>query len=116
MTAQNPEATRQAESVPPAPEERTRVAAWRLLLSNPVTVVSAVLLFIVVFVALLVASFFGGEKDKPVAPEAPAGEFDAFAGGYPVPPTGGQELPELAQVLPGDADHPPAPAPERGEA
>lgn len=70
----------------------------------------------VVFVALLVASFFGGEKDKPVVAEAPAGEFDAFAGGYPVPPTGGQELPELAQVLPGDADHPPAPAPERGEA
>ncbi|GAA1432937.1 NADH-quinone oxidoreductase subunit NuoH [Microlunatus lacustris] len=70
----------------------------------------------VVFVALLAASFFGGEKDE-AAPERPTGPFDAFAGGYPVPPTGGQELPELAQVLPGDADRPPAPArePERGE-
>lgn len=53
MTAQNPDATQQASSSRPVPEERTRVAAWRLLLSNPVTVVSAVLLFIVVFVALL---------------------------------------------------------------
>jgi NADH-quinone oxidoreductase subunit H len=68
----------------------------------------------IVFAALLVASFFGGEAEKP-APE-PSGEFDAFAGGYPVPPMGGQELPELAQVLPGDADRPTAPVPERGEA
>jgi NADH-quinone oxidoreductase subunit H len=58
----------------------------------------------VVFVVLLVASFFGGEDEKKPEP-APAGEFDAFAGGYPVPPTGGQELPELAQVLPGDTEH-----------
>ena len=68
----------------------------------------------IVFAALLVASFIGGEAEKP-APEQ-AGEFDAFAGGYPVPPMRGQELPELAQVLPGDADRPPAPVPERGEA
>ena len=27
------------------------------------------------------------------------GEFDAFAGGYPVPPMGDQVLPEFAQVL-----------------
>jgi NADH-quinone oxidoreductase subunit H len=69
-----------------------------------------------VFVVLLVASFFGGqEEEKPAA--APAGEFDAFAGGYPVPPQKGQELPELAQVLPGDAERPSTPAPpERGEA
>ena len=70
----------------------------------------------VVFVALLVTSFFGGDKDQPAAAEPATGEFDAFAGGYPVPPMAGQELPELAQVLPGDADGPPAPAPERGEA
>ena len=71
----------------------------------------------VVFVVLLVASFFGGVKDEPATPGQPAGEFDAFAGGYPVPPTGGQELPELAQVLPGDAERSPTtPAPERGDA
>jgi NADH-quinone oxidoreductase subunit H len=68
----------------------------------------------IVFAALLVASFIGGEAEKPAA--EPAGEFDAFAGGYPVPPMRGQELPELAQVLPGDADRPTAPVPERGEA
>jgi NADH-quinone oxidoreductase subunit H len=70
----------------------------------------------VVFVALIAASFFGGEKDEPRPVEEPTGPFDAFAGGYPVPPMAGQELPELAQVLPGDTDRPPAPAPERGEA
>jgi NADH-quinone oxidoreductase subunit H len=70
----------------------------------------------VVFVVLLAASFLGGqEEEKPAA--VPAGEFDAFAGGYPVPPTKGQELPELAQVLPGDAERSSTTAPpERGEA
>ena len=38
------------------------------------------------------------------------GPFDAFAGGYPVPPQGNQQLPELAGVLVGeespDADSP----------
>ena len=69
----------------------------------------------VVFVILLAASFLGGDEKKP-EPE-PAGEFDAFAGGYPVPPMKGQELPELAQVLPGDAERTPTtPAPERGDA
>jgi len=64
----------------------------------------------VVFVGLLVASIFGGESEG--SPDSgPVGEFDAFAGGYPVPPMAGQELPELAQVLPGDTDRPPAPAP-----
>jgi NADH-quinone oxidoreductase subunit H len=69
-----------------------------------------------VFVALLVASFFGGqEEEKPAA--VPAGEFDPFAGGYPVPPRKGQQLPELAQVLPGDAERSSTTAPpERGEA
>ncbi len=68
----------------------------------------------VVFVALLVASIFGGESEG--SPDSgPVGDFDAFAGGYPVPPMAGQELPELAQVLPGDTDRPPAPAPDRGD-
>jgi NADH-quinone oxidoreductase subunit H len=70
----------------------------------------------VVFVVLIGLSFFGGD-DKPATetPE-PEGEFDAFAGGYPVPPQGKQQLPELAQVLrgePGDAD---AAAPPTGAA
>ncbi|SDT30039.1 NADH-quinone oxidoreductase subunit H [Friedmanniella luteola] len=89
-----------------------RVARSEAWFDTPVFWVVAV----VVFVALLAASFFGGDKDEPAPPAQPAGEFDAFAGGYPVPPMGGQELPELAQVLPGDTERPPAPAPERGEA
>jgi NADH-quinone oxidoreductase subunit H len=56
----------------------------------------------VVFVALLVASFFGGKEEE--APARQEKEFDAFAGGYPVPPMPGQQLPELAGVLTGVQD------------
>ncbi|MDX6321292.1 MAG: NADH-quinone oxidoreductase subunit [Propionibacteriaceae bacterium] len=55
----------------------------------------------IVLVALLAASFFGGKEVEEERAE-PVAEFDAFAGGYPVPPTGGQQLPELAGVLSGD--------------
>ena len=57
----------------------------------------------IILVALVVLSFFGPEEKKP-EPE-PEEEFDAFAGGYPVPPSKGQVLPELAGVLrPGPDD------------
>jgi NADH-quinone oxidoreductase subunit H len=57
---------------------------------------------VAIFVVLLALSFFGGkEEPEKAAPEAEA-EFDAFAGGYPVPPTGDQVLPELATVLTAD--------------
>jgi NADH-quinone oxidoreductase subunit H len=52
---------------------------------------------VAIFVVLIALSFFGG-KEEPAESE-PAVEFDAFAGGYPVPPMGDQELPELATVL-----------------
>jgi len=60
----------------------------------------------VVFVVLLGFSFFGGGEPKEAA-EGPGArpaargpvEFDAFAGGYPVPPMPGQVLPEFAGVL-----------------
>jgi NADH-quinone oxidoreductase subunit H len=51
----------------------------------------------VVFVVLLGLSFFGG-GEKTAAAE-PSREFDAFAGGYPVPPMHGEQLPELAGVV-----------------
>jgi NADH-quinone oxidoreductase subunit H len=58
-----------------------------------------------VFAVLVGLAFFGGGKEEPTAEAAePAGEFDAFAGGYPVPPMGDQVLPEFAQVLPGEED------------
>lgn len=60
---------------------------------------------VAVFVVLIGLSFFGGAEQKPAAvPEE--GDFDAFAGGYPVPPGKGQQLPELAQVVPGDPHEP----------
>ena len=59
----------------------------------------------VAFVLLLGLTFLGGGREAPkeVADE-PVTEFDAFAGGYPVPPMGGQVLPEFAQVLSGEED------------
>jgi NADH-quinone oxidoreductase subunit H len=58
-----------------------------------------------VFAVLVGLAFFGGGKEEPTAEaEGPAGEFDAFAGGYPVPPMGDQVLPEFAQVLRGEED------------
>jgi NADH-quinone oxidoreductase subunit H len=56
----------------------------------------------IVFVVLLALSFFGGKEPAEAKPEEPAGAFDAFAGGYPVPPMGRQQLPELAGVLRAD--------------
>jgi NADH-quinone oxidoreductase subunit H len=59
----------------------------------------------IVFVVLLALSFFGGkEPEGDDDKEEPVGEFDAFAGGYPVPPMGKQQLPELAGLLTGDED------------
>jgi len=67
----------------------------------------------VVVVVLLVATFFAKGDDKDEEADEP-GEFDAFAGGYPVPPQGDQVLPELAQVVPGDGGGgPPTPRRER---
>jgi NADH-quinone oxidoreductase subunit H len=61
---------------------------------------------VVIVVVLLALTFVGGEGAKDDAAEAaeaslgkPPQEFDAFAGGYPVPPMRGQVLPEFAGVL-----------------
>jgi NADH-quinone oxidoreductase subunit H len=56
-----------------------------------------------VFVVLLVFSFFGGSEEKSAATKDTA-EFDAFAGGYPVPPMGDQQLPELAGLVSATAE------------
>jgi peptide/nickel transport system permease protein len=57
--------------------ESTRVASWRLLLRNPVTVVSAVLLGVVVFVAVAanwIAPFGVNDVDVPNALQPPSGQ------------------------------------------
>ena len=61
----------------------------------------------VVFAVLVGLAFFGGREEPKAAEESAAEgmrEFDAFAGGYPVPPMGDQVLPEFAQVLRGEED------------
>ena len=61
---------------------------------------------VAVFVVLLAVSFFGGRQEPTEEANEPAVAFDAFAGGYPVPPMGEQVLPEFATVL--SADEAPA--------
>ena len=58
----------------------------------------------VIVVALLALIFLGGKKDESSADGRAGlidddGDFDAFAGGYPVPPMPGQRLPELVSVV-----------------
>jgi NADH-quinone oxidoreductase subunit H len=64
----------------------------------------------VVFAVLVGLAFFGGREEPKAAEESAAEgmrEFDAFAGGYPVPPMDDQVLPEFAQVLRGEEDQAP---------
>lgn len=56
-----------------------------------------------IIVALLAVIMWGGKVEDAEKSEHDTTEpFDAFAGGYPVPPMPGQELPELAGVLKGE--------------
>ncbi|MGO4956271.1 NADH-quinone oxidoreductase subunit NuoH [Luteococcus sp. Sow4_B9] len=50
-----------------------------------------------VALGLLAWLMLGGTAEEEV--EEPEGEFDAFAGGYPVPPLPGQELPGTTRVV-----------------
>lgn len=58
------------------PDEQTRIAGWRLLLGNPVTVVSAVILAVVVVVALFahwLTPYGVNDIDVPNALQPPGG-------------------------------------------
>lgn len=52
-----------------------------------------VVIFAVAILAIVIMRFLPEKPQEPDAGPAPAGEFDAFAGGYPVPPLPGQKLP-----------------------
>ncbi len=77
---------------------------------NILVMMGVILLMAVIAVAIL-SRVIGDDDKESIMPNAPdkksrvvevkAGEFDAFAGGYPVPPMPGQVLPELAGVVRG---------------
>ena len=70
-------------------------------LFSPWVFLGAAAVLALAFVAL---TFLGGREPEP-APLVDADKpFDAFAGGYPVPPLPGQTLPELADVVVGQAE------------
>ncbi len=52
----------------------------------------------VAFLAFIALSLFGDRRSGEPEPEAAEKEFDAFAGGYPVPPMPGQQAAEPATV------------------
>lgn len=62
---------------------------------GPVVYIAIGVLAVIVFGAILLF-----DRPEPEPPPTPAGTFDAFAGGYPVPPMPGQMLPELSTVVP----------------
>ncbi len=78
--------------------KEARSAAW---LHGPVfwAVLGAVAL-------LLVASLLATGREEPAEVPEDDTPFDAFAGGYPVPPMPGQTLPEMAGVVRSTADGP----------
>ena len=67
----------------------------------------------IILIVLIVFAFVGGKAEKEPVETVPEGPFDAFAGGYPVPPQGNQQLPELAEVLVGEGESTDSPTPRR---
>ncbi len=61
-----------------------------------------VVMIAIAAVLIAVVLFSGDPNNEEPEPEVEKA-FDAFAGGYPVPPMPGQVLPELAGVVPGSA-------------
>jgi NADH-quinone oxidoreductase subunit H len=70
-----------------------------LVASGPTIYVAIGVVALVVFGAIILF-----DRPEPEPPGVPTGPFDAFAGGYPVPPMPGQVLPELSTVVPSVAE------------
>ena len=75
-----------------------RIARAQAWLSNPWVIGGTV----AALLALFGLWYWLDRVPEPV--EEPPGEFDAFAGGYPVPPMPGQKLPEMADVVPASTE------------
>ena len=78
------------------------ISVIRGMMNHGLVTFNVLLIAIAVCVAGLLALLLWPVKPKAEI-VAPVGTFDAFAGGYPVPPLPGQTLPELASVVPGQA-------------
>ena len=76
-----------------------RIARAQNWLANPLVIGITV----VVVLALFALWWLLDRAPEPI-PDEPVGAFDAFAGGYPVPPMPGQKLSELADVVPAHLD------------
>lgn len=70
-----------------------------LVSSGPAIYVAIGVLALIVFGAIILF-----DRPAPEPPPVDTGPFDAFAGGYPVPPMPGQVLPELGTVVPSVAE------------
>jgi len=70
-----------------------------LVTSGPTIYVAIGVVALLVFGAIVLF-----DRPRPEPPEVPTGTFDAFAGGYPVPPMPGQVLPEQSTVVPSVAE------------
>ncbi|TDT34446.1 NADH-quinone oxidoreductase subunit NuoH [Naumannella halotolerans] len=74
---------------------------------EPALFVLGVALIVILFLVIM----FGGKGSEPDVEDGEldqvdaSGRFDAFAGGYPVPPRHGQQLPELTGVLAGETEN-----------
>lgn len=73
-----------------------RATGW---LSNPLVIGGTVVVLLALF-----AIWWLLDREPEPDELHDTGPFDAFAGGYPVPPMPGQQLPELADVVPSKLD------------
>jgi NADH-quinone oxidoreductase subunit H len=84
-----------------------KVVAQQELLVNSTDVMIVAGIVVVILIGWLVidSKKAPDEERSEVSrvPEVTPGEFNAFASGYPVPPMPGQELPEFAHVVAGEA-------------
>lgn len=81
------------------------VATIRKLTSEGIltsSIYQSVMLAIAIWLAFII--FFGGKRSERPFAEYQEGTYDAFAGGFPVPPMPGQVLPELADGVVADVE------------
>lgn len=78
------------------------VATMQTLLKSGNNLRSSPVFWVVVAIivlGILAAVLFGGKEEEQQPEPEESRPFDAFAGGFPVPPRRGQVLPELAEVV-----------------